>query len=96
MIDRIGKGGAPPPVTGTQGTPAAEKTGKTFEVGNAQEASKTQQATPVGAVEPSPLDQLKAGKIDFDGYLDFESERGDDASSRSRAFANRFDSIDAA
>jgi hypothetical protein len=72
MIDRIGKGGAPPPVTGTQGTPAAEKTGKTFEVGNAQEASKTQQATPVGAVEPSPLDQLKAGKIDFDGYLDLK------------------------
>ncbi len=69
MVDRIGKGGAPPPATNATGTPAAEKTGKTFEVEKSAQARPAQEVTAVGA---TPLDQLKAGKIDFDRYLDLK------------------------
>jgi len=63
MVDRIGKGGTPPPVTNTTQAPAAEKTGKAFEV---EKARPAQQAS---TIEGAPLEQLKAGKIDFEQYL---------------------------
>lgn len=71
-IDRIGKGsGAPPAAGGAGGTGAptrTQETGKTFSV------DKTEGATGVQATEavhaPSPLAELKAGRLSLDGYLD--------------------------
>ena len=73
MVDGIGKGGPrgvgqSPPTTGPA-RPA--ETGKTFEVdkpGAPREAHGVQ-AT---AIEATPLEQLKAGKIDFDQYVDLK------------------------
>jgi hypothetical protein len=69
MVDRIGKGGAPP-----RGPDPARptETGKTFDV------QKTDAKAPAAGVEraglhgATPLDQLKAGKIDFNEYLDIK------------------------
>jgi hypothetical protein len=64
MVDRIGKGGGAPPTAPTGSARPAE-TGKAFEVGN------TATVRPPERVDATPLiDQLKAGKIDFNGYLD--------------------------
>lgn len=69
MVDGIGKGGPPRGVGGTPPTTGASKpaeTGKTFEVG------KTREATAVEAPTNGPLEQLKAGKIDFNQYVDLK------------------------
>jgi len=67
MVDRIGKGGAAPPVAPSTGAAKPQETGKTFDV---QKTDATRQAEPVARISPSALDELKAGKIDFDKYLD--------------------------
>src|ERR1700733_13816368 len=69
-IDRIGKGGgAPPQVPGAGDvTPPT----KTFEVDAPKEAQQTTKTEAVGAVGSSPLEQLRAGKIDVNQYVDLK------------------------
>ena len=77
-IDRIGKGGAPPPTPETQGTGAGgamEKKGpteKSFQTelhrGEATKAASSVEATH-GA---TPLARLRAGEIDVHGYIDLK------------------------
>ncbi len=62
-IDRIGRGGAPPapkPATGAERARGAEAP-KVFEV-------QLERAAPTGSV--APVDRLRAGEVDLDGYLD--------------------------
>jgi hypothetical protein len=83
MVDRIGKGGPPLPPAGPTGPAGAKETGKTFDVHKpgpaaptaegATSAQATRGATEVAATTgPTPLEQLKAGRIDLDGYLDLK------------------------
>jgi hypothetical protein len=68
-IDRIGKGGGvgKPPEIG--GTPAAKETGRPFEV------QKGQAPKPAEAIQKSsPLERLRAGEIDVNGYVDLKVE----------------------
>jgi hypothetical protein len=65
MVDRIGKGGPVPPTTSSKGAERPQETGKTFEVERPAQVTKAQQ---VGST--TALEQLKAGKIDFDAYLE--------------------------
>jgi len=85
-IDRIGKGGAPPPPTETKETGAIDKAGsvdKTFST----TLERTEAARKAGAAEAaassasatSPLARLRAGEIDLNGYIDLkvdEATRG--------------------
>jgi len=73
MVDGIGRGGGLPPAGGPKGPggpkrpEGAEKTFDVHETGKARDAQATD------AVSAStPLDQLKAGTIDFDRYLDLK------------------------
>src|SRR5580765_6390936 len=69
MVDGIGKGGPPRGVGGappTTGPAKPAETGKTFEV------QKTREATAVEAPMNGALEQLKAGKIDFNKYIDLK------------------------
>ena len=77
-IDRIGKGGAPPPAPETGGPGAAEKKGsveKTFHV----ERPETKTAQKAGALdaahEATPLARLRKGEIDVNGYLDLKVDQ---------------------
>jgi hypothetical protein len=73
MVDGIGKGG-PPRGVGPSGPTAPTRpaeTGKTFEV-DKPGAAREAQGVQATAIEASPLDQLKAGKIDFDQYVDLK------------------------
>ncbi len=75
MVDRIGKGGPPLPPAGPTGPTRAQETGKAFEVQKpaAPEAQGARPAAEVGATTgPTPLDRLKAGQIDLNGYLDLK------------------------
>jgi hypothetical protein len=65
-IDPIGKGGGVPPKVPPSGPSAPTKA---FEVEAPKEASK---AEAVAAVRPSPLEQLRAGKIDLDAYVELK------------------------
>ncbi len=80
-IDGIGKGGGAPPTTGglpDAGAGPAEKTGKTFQIdpaadpGKAQPGSGSAGVAGVGTVGTGPLERLRAGEIDLDGYLDLK------------------------
>lgn len=73
MVDGIGKGGPPRgvgPTGPTTGPARPAETGKAFEV-EKPSASETKgvQAT---AIETTPLEQLKSGKIDFNQYVDLK------------------------
>ncbi|MBX3186422.1 MAG: hypothetical protein KF819_05370 [Labilithrix sp.] len=72
-IDRIGKGGAPPPapdVQGTQGASRATAPERPFEVDPSKRAAE---AAPVDAASAStPLARLRAGEIDVHGYVDLK------------------------
>ncbi len=73
MVDGIGKGG-PPRGVGPSGPTAPTRpaeTGKTFEV-DKPGAPREAQGVQATAIEASPLQQLKAGKIDFDQYVDLK------------------------
>lgn len=70
-IDRIGKGGASAPPTAPSAPKAAE-TGKPFEVSRPAAAEG---ASRVDATAASALEQLKAGKIDFDQYVSAKVEQ---------------------
>ena len=75
-IDRIGKGGGVPPGADGVGDAApAEKTGKTFEIGEAEGATKaggTASAAGVTTTQPTALDRLRAGEVDVNGYIDLK------------------------
>ncbi len=71
MVDRIGKGGAPPPGAGAPGPARPAETGKTFDV-EKPGAARPSTDVKVEATAPQPLAQLKAGKIDFNEYLDIK------------------------
>ena len=58
-----------------QGPDKSSETGKPFEVSRPDAARQAQAAPLVTDVTgPSPLEQLKAGKLDFDGYLNAKVE----------------------
>lgn len=72
MVDGIGKGGPPRGVGGTPPTTGAGRpaeTGKTFEVGKPQ---ATAIEAPANVNATGALEQLKAGKIDFNQYVDLK------------------------
>jgi hypothetical protein len=81
MVDGIGKGGPPrgvggtPPTTGptkpaVSSPQAGTPTGKTFDVGKTREATAIE--TPANVNATGALEQLKAGKIDFNQYVDLK------------------------
>jgi len=83
MVDRIGKGGPPLPPAGPTGPTRSQETGKTFDVQKPGPAARAAEEGPAGAQAtrtaevaatggPSPLEQLKAGRIDLEGYLDLK------------------------
>jgi hypothetical protein len=56
------------------GPSAAEKTGRTFQVHEAHEknVAETQKVDATHAAERSPLERLRAGEIDVNGYVDLK------------------------
>ncbi len=70
MVDRIGKGGPKLPTTGTPGSPKVGETGRTFEVQKPSGAAPVTQTAAVGG--PTPIEQLRSGQIDANGYLDLK------------------------
>ncbi len=73
MVDGIGKGGPPRGVGGTPPTTGPAKpaeTGKTFEVQKSREATAIEAPSTVSG--SGALEQLKAGKIDFNQYVDLK------------------------
>ena len=87
-IDRIGKGGSTPPTgpTSPKGAGPSDRIrgpepSRPFElrpnekVGlGAAHAGETGRTAEVGAVQTSPLERLRAGQIDMNGYLDLKVE----------------------
>jgi len=74
-IDRIGKAGATLP---TNTTAEVGKSGQSFEAALAEKVGKAEKASSVGAVEAaatSPLERLRAGQIDLNGYLDLKIDQ---------------------
>jgi hypothetical protein len=81
-IDRIGKGGAPPPSTppvspkgaGPSDRVRGPEPSRPFEVRpeRAAESAKASQIAPTGM---SPLERLRAGQIDVNGYVDLKVEQ---------------------
>jgi hypothetical protein len=77
-IDGIGKGGRVPPPAGGGGDINAPKgaektaeTGRAFEV-RGEKSQAAQQTGAVGATERTPLERLRAGEIDVNGYVDLK------------------------
>jgi len=78
-IDGIGNGGRIPPggVGGnapTTGPTAPKEAGKTFEVrpASGEKTAESQAARETQATERSPLERLRAGEIDVNGYVDLK------------------------
>lgn len=69
-IDGIGKKPpTPPPATQTGGPSRAHEAGRPFEVTRPAPAA---QAAPVQPLAPTPLDRLRAGEIDVNGYVELK------------------------
>jgi hypothetical protein len=66
-IDRIGKGGGGPPVSGVgpSGAPSATEVGTGADF-------KVSKAAPVDAASVQPLDRLRSGEISVSQYLDIK------------------------
>lgn len=79
-IDGIGNGGRIPPggvgnSSPATGPSAAKETGRTFEVAPTaaeKAAAETQAAQQTQGVERTPLERLRAGEIDVNGYVDLK------------------------
>jgi hypothetical protein len=72
-IDRIGKGGGvSPQVPGASGTGGSSPTKKVFEIDAPAAAAGAPAAAGVERVAASPLEQLRAGKIDVNQYVDLK------------------------
>lgn len=87
-IDRIGKGGAPPPSTppvSPKGPASSERVrgpepSRPFEVRSDRmdrmdRAAETAKTSGVSGVGMSPLERLRAGQIDVNGYVDLKVEQ---------------------
>jgi len=73
-IDRIGKGGAPP-IDPSGGAGGVEKTGSVEKTFSVEGTEKTQAGAAVGTVDASaPLERLRAGEVDVNGYVDLKVE----------------------
>jgi hypothetical protein len=70
-IDRIGKGGGGPPVTGIDQPGSASTTG----VGSKDGEFKVQRAAPAEGIGAEPLDRLRSGEISISQYLDIKVEQ---------------------
>lgn len=69
MVDGIGKGGPRLPLAGPVGPSKPGEASRPFEVhADKPQASAAQAANAVAA--PTPLEQLRSGAIDLDGYVD--------------------------
>lgn len=80
-IDGIGSGGRIPPgggvgggapATGTSGPSAAKETGRAFEVSATEREKAAAEANAAQHVERSPLERLRAGEVDVNGYVDLK------------------------
>src|SRR5258706_6131364 len=84
-IDRIGKGGAPPPSgpsgpSSPKGTSPSERVRGTepsrpFEVHAGERAAEVAKTSQVSATGASALERLRTGQIDMNGYLDLKVEQ---------------------
>jgi hypothetical protein len=63
-VDRIGKGGPPAPTQSKETTPAKEA-GRPFEVKKPDQSASVERTAPT-----TPLERLRAGAIDVNGYVD--------------------------
>ncbi len=70
-IDRIGKGGGIPPQVPSTG-PGETAPTKPFQVNPTGGSLETQKTKAASAVEASPLEKLRAGKIDVDQYVELK------------------------
>jgi hypothetical protein len=70
-IDGIGSKGPPVPPApgGAQGPARTQQTGRAFEVGRSAPTTPTAATAPAEAPR-GPLERLRAGEIDVDGYVD--------------------------
>jgi hypothetical protein len=82
-IDRIGKGGAAPPVAPNEGPVSVgrserserpERPERTFEA-SLERAAAAPEVQRVSPVAPTPLERLRAGEIDVDRYVDLKVEQ---------------------
>jgi hypothetical protein len=70
-IDRIGKGGAPPPSPDASGVDKTTKPGAVDKPFSVERSGHPAQVEATRGVEAtSPLARLRAGEIDVEGYLD--------------------------
>ena len=80
MVDRIGKGGPPPPKTeiGVGGVDKKGAAERPFQVERADPSKAAEAKAPVdaatGPTAPTPLQRLRAGEIDVNGYVDLKGE----------------------
>jgi hypothetical protein len=82
-IDRIGKGSAPPPSgpTSSKGAGSSERVrgpepSRPFEVRTGTErAGEAAKASEIAGAGPSPLERLRSGQIDLNGYLDLKVDQ---------------------
>lgn len=82
-IDRIGKGAGLPATPGpeTSGTGAPAKTGATFKVDRPEAAElvdvagSAERAGGVRQTGATPLERLRAGEVDVNGYIDLEVDK---------------------
>ena len=72
-IDRIGKSGPPPaPDAGGAGAARPTEASRPFEVSAPKPEAARAEAP--SALAPTPLEQLRAGRIDVNGYVDCKVE----------------------
>jgi len=81
-IDRIGKGGPPPPAApaSSKGAGPSERVrgpepSRPFEVRPGDRAAEAAKAAPIAPTGLSPLERLRAGQIDVNGYVDLKVEQ---------------------
>ena len=80
-IDRIGKGGAPPPAgpASSKGAGPSDRVrgpepSRPFEI-RPERAGEAAKAAEIGATGSSPLERLRTGQIDLNGYLDLKVDQ---------------------
>ena len=80
-IDRIGKGGGAPPAgpTSPKGAGPSDRIrgpepSRPFEIRPGEKTGEAARTAEIGAVQASPLERLRAGQIDMNGYLDLKVE----------------------
>ena len=75
-IDKIGKNNGLPDVSGPSGTETSAPVDRTFAEVHADKTGRTEGAAQAQATAgASPLDKLRAGEIDVNGYVDARIEQ---------------------